>query len=203
MQKEKIHTNQLNQTEPKDQELVAEALKDKHAFIKIVERYEAPLRRYVRHLGSKDSNDADDILQEIFIKVFVNLNGYDSDLKFSSWIYRIAHNETVSFFRKKKIRAYVLNSEDSEEFFDNLSDDKDSFETAKQRYDAEIVQGALSVLPEKYEEVLVLRFLEGKSYAEIGDILRVPEGTVATLINRGKKELRKILEDNGIKNESR
>jgi len=183
-----------------DQELVSVALYDRHAFSEIVKRYEAPIRRYIRRLGCKDADDIDDVLQEIFIKVFVNLNDYDQDLKFSSWLYRIAHNETVSFFRKRKVRPSVLEIEDVEGFFENLVDDTDFVELAWQKYDAQIVRDSLFVLKEKYKEVLMLRFLEEKSYAEISDILKIPEGTVATLIGRGKEELKTILEAKGIKN---
>ena len=184
-----------------DQELVLDALSDKRAFSEIVHRYETPLRRYVRRLGG-DTNDLDDVLQEIFIKVFINLNDYNSDLKFSSWIYRIAHNETISFFRKKNIRPAVLtlSEEETEDFFEQLADDKDSVEIALKRDDARIIHEILYTLDLKYREVLILRFLEEKSYTEIGDILKIPEGTVATLINRGKKELKIALEAKGIKN---
>jgi RNA polymerase sigma-70 factor (ECF subfamily) len=183
-----------------DGELVAAALADKHAFSEIVNRYEAAIRRYVKRLGCKNEDDINDVLQEIFIKVFVNLNDYDQDLKFSSWLYRIAHNETISFFRKKNIRPSVLiEEEDAEGIFERLADETDFVELAHQRFDARVVQDALSALPSKYKEALVLRFLEEKSYTEIGDILKIPEGTVATLINRGKKELKIILEAKGIK----
>jgi RNA polymerase sigma-70 factor (ECF subfamily) len=186
-----------NRASKTDQELVKEALADKHAFLPIVNRYEEPLRRYLRRLGCKDNDDANDVLQEIFIKVFLNLNDYDPGLKFSSWIYRIAHNETISFFRKKSIRIDVLGTEDVEEFFDHLADETDFVELAKNRSDAAIVQKALLSINPKYREILVLRFLEEKSYTEISDILKIPEGTVATLINRGKKELKNELEANG------
>ncbi|MFH0804092.1 MAG: RNA polymerase sigma factor [Candidatus Zambryskibacteria bacterium] len=188
-----------NKTPKTDQELVADTLKEKHAFSEIVHKYEAPLRRYIKRLGCKNADDMNDVLQEIFIKVFVNLNDYDPDLKFSSWLYRIAHNETISFFRKKKVRPNVLDVEDVEEFFDNLADDTNSVELAQERYDAGIVQKSLSTLNPKYREVLILRFLEEKSYTEISDILKIPEGTVATLINRGKKELKTILENKDTK----
>lgn len=189
-----------DKTTKTDQELVSAVLKDRHAFSEIVHRYEAAIRRYVKRLGCKDESDADDVLQEIFIKVFVNLNDYDHDLKFSSWLYRIAHNETVSFFRKKNSRpGVILGEEEAEEFFGRLADENDFVELAHQRYDAGIIKEALSDLSGKYKEVLVLRFLEEKSYTEIGDILKMPEGTVATLINRGKKELKKALEARGIK----
>jgi RNA polymerase sigma-70 factor, ECF subfamily len=185
-----------------DQELVKNALKDKHAFSAIVLKYEAPIRRYVRRLGCKDAGDIDDLLQEIFIKIFINLNDYDSDLKFSSWLYRIAHNETVSFFRKKSVRPSVLNldTEDVDTFFAQLADETDFVELVKKRDDARVIQEAVAKLDQKYKEALVLRFLEEKSYNEISDILKMPAGTVATLINRGKKELKSLLEAKSIKN---
>ena len=183
-----------------DQELVSATLLDRHAFSAVVHKYEAAIKRYVKRLGCKDESDIDDVLQEIFIKIFINLNDYDSDLKFSSWLYRIAHNETISFFRKKNVRPNVLNNiEDAEEFFDNLADDTDFSELAHQRFDAQIVQEVISNINKKYKEVLVLRFLEEKSYTEISDILKIPEGTAATLISRGKKELKIALENKGIK----
>jgi RNA polymerase sigma-70 factor (ECF subfamily) len=189
-----------NETTETDQELVTTALSDRNAFSGIVHRYEAPMRRYIRRLGCADDDDVDDVLQEIFIKVFKNLNDYDSSLKFSSWLYRIAHNETVSFFRKKSARPSVLplSTEDAGEFFAQLADEEDFVELAHKRDDARIVHNILFVLNSKYREILVLRFLEEKSYTEISDILKIPEGTVATLINRGKKELRSALEAKGI-----
>ena len=185
-----------------DQELVKAALADKHAFSEIVQKYEAAIRRYVKRLGCKNESDVDDVLQEIFIKVFVNLNDYDLDLKFSSWLYRIAHNETISFFRKKNVRPNVLDFEDVEGIFEHLADDTDFIELANKRDDAQIIQDVLPTLGQKYKEVLILRFLEEKSYTEIGDILKIPEGTVATLISRGKKELKAALEAKGIKNKA-
>jgi RNA polymerase sigma-70 factor (ECF subfamily) len=186
--------------EQTDQELVAASLANPHAFSAIVSRYEAPLRRYIRRISGSDTWDSDDILQDVFIKIFTNLNEYDAGLKFSSWIYRIAHNETISFFRKKQVRPRVLalSAEDANLFFEQLSDDTDHAQQAAARYDAGIVQRALFDLEQKYQEVLTLRFLEDKSYTEISDILKIPEGTVATLINRGKKAFKGILEAKGM-----
>ncbi len=190
----------LNITEHTDQELVAATLVDKQAFSEIVCKYEAPLRRYVVRLGIADNHDTNDVLQEIFIKVFLNLNDYDPSLKFSSWLYRIAHNETISFFRKKSVRPHVLSlsAEDTDAFFERLVDENDSVDAAEQRYDVNIMREALSQLELKYKAVLTLRFLEEKSYTEISDILKIPEGTVATLISRGKGELKTALEAKGI-----
>ena len=190
-----------NETTKTDQELVLATLLNKHAFSEIVDKYESPIRRYVRRLGCRDDSDVDDVLQNIFIKVFTNLNEYDQDLKFSSWLYRIAHNETISFFRKKNVRPSVLtlSTEDTDRFFELLADDEDPVEIKYLENEASIVRDVLVGLDLKYREALILRFLEEKSYTEISDILKIPEGTVATLINRGKKILKVVLTDKDMK----
>lgn len=182
-----------------DQELVAGALADRHAFSEIVHRYESPIRRYVQRLGCTNGDDIDDVLQEVFIKVFMNMNDYDADLKFSSWIYRIAHNETISFFRKKNAHSHVLrlDAQDADVFFENLADDKDFTDGIHRKDDSSFIRTMLDGIDKKYKEALMLRFLEEKNYTEISDILKVPEGTVATLISRGKKELKTRLKDHG------
>lgn len=99
-----------------DQELVAGVLEDKKQFAAIVQRYEEPLFRYIVRQGARDRELARDILQEVFIKVYLHLNDYDASLPFSSWIYRIAHNETITHFRKEKNRPLVLDKGDDDEF---------------------------------------------------------------------------------------
>jgi RNA polymerase sigma-70 factor (ECF subfamily) len=176
-----------------DQELVTATLKDRHAFIFIVERYQEPLRRYARRLGCTDPSDAEDVLQEVFLKCFVNLNNYDPALKFSSWLYRIAHNETISLFRRKKVRPSPVATEEDLALFENLSDGKNLLDDLARESDATYLQSALGKVTEKYRTVLILRFFEEKSYTEISDIMEIPEGTVATYISRGKKELKGLL----------
>ena len=74
-----------------DQDIVRETLVDRHKFRILVERYQEALLRYIRRLGCSDMEAAKDILQESFIKVYVNLNDYDSAYSFSTWLYRIVH----------------------------------------------------------------------------------------------------------------
>ena len=162
-----------------DQELVARAIENKEAFAAIVRRYEAPLLRYIVRLGCKDLSAAEDLLREIFIKAFVHLNDYDTSLQFSSWIYRIAHNEIVSYFRKEKSRPSVLVQGDSNFLFENMTDDAGLTELEGQRLTAVEIQAAVDRLETKYREVIVLKFFEEKSYEEISDILQIPQGTVA------------------------
>lgn len=177
-----------------DAEVVAQSLVDRSYFALIVERFEDKLMRYIRRLGVSSFEDRQDILQEIFLKVYKNLNGYDSGLSFSSWIYRIAHNETISWYRKQNVRPEGHLISDNEELFLYI---QDSSASAEQLIDASIdakrLKQALLVLDDKYRDPIILRFFEHKEYDEISDILKIPIGTVGTLISRGKMKLQTIL----------
>ena len=132
---------------------------------------------------------AEDVLQDIFIKAYVNLNDFDRSRPFSPWIYRIAHNEAISFLRKRNAETQTISDEDALLILDRVAGGDDP-EAAWQRTRTEgDVRKALSALDQRYRDVLVLRYLEEKSYDEIADILEMPPGTVATLINRGLKQL--------------
>lgn len=177
-----------------DAEVVAQSLTDRSSFALIVERYEDKLMRYIRRLGVSSYEDRQDILQEIFLKVYKNLNGYDSGLSFSSWIYRIAHNETISWYRKQNVRPEGHLISDNEELFLYIPDSSKSVEQLiDASIDAKRLKRALSLLDVKYRDPIILRFFEHKEYDEISDILKIPIGTVGTLISRGKIKLQNIL----------
>ena len=175
-----------------DQQLVRAALDNLEAFAGIVDRYKHRLTRYIRHLGCRDNQGAEDILQEVFIKVYRNLNDYDETLAFSSWIYRIAHNETISFFRKNRNVPQALDFDTEIEALQAVSTEDPSF-LFDRKSKAEYVHNAIEQLDARHKEVVILRYLESKSYAEIADILQKPPGTVAILLRRAKLELKKIL----------
>lgn len=177
-----------------DQELVAASLKDSAAYAGIVGRYQAPLSRYLYRIGCRSKSDCDDILQEVFIKAYRNLNEYDASLKFSSWIYRITHNEAITFFRKSVRSPRVAHDDDELTAFEEMPDGKDLAEELDSALSAQALRDAIAKLDPKYRDVLILRFLEDRSYEEISDILRKPSGTVATLISRAKARLRALLE---------
>ena len=170
--------------EKTDVELVGMSLIDSMHFLCLTKRYEDKLLRYIIRISKFSREDAEDVLQDVFIKTYFNLNDFDKDLKFSSWIYRIAHNEAVSAIRKKVVRPSIaLDVEDLVKF-------GDSFDMTKEMdnaLDRKMIDEALSKLDEKYREVLVLRFLDEKDYVEIADILKKPISTVGNLILRGKK----------------
>jgi RNA polymerase sigma-70 factor (ECF subfamily) len=180
-----------------DAQLVESAKKDPESFGLLMERYQGPLFGYVRRLTQLPIDDVQDLLQEIFIKIYQHLNAYDSNLKFSSWAYRIAHNQVVDYFRRVSSRPQTNALEDYEwekivQASVNLEKDlmsRDCVEKIKQ-----CIQG----LPLKYREVLILRFLEEKSYEEIMDILKKPKGSIATSIARGKEILREKMKEKNI-----
>ncbi|MCC7522679.1 sigma-70 family RNA polymerase sigma factor [Candidatus Uhrbacteria bacterium] len=176
-----------------DEQVVGSALVNKEAFGELVKRYEARLTRYLHRLGVYRQEDTEDVLQNIFLKTYRNLNEFDKSLKFSSWIYRIAHNEAMSFFRARSVRPEGSIIDDSESALEILRSNLDASHEAERNIDAEHLSKALASIDAKYRDVIVLRYFEEREYTEISDILRIPTGTVATLLNRAKKKLQKEL----------
>lgn len=160
----------------------------------LVQRYQDALLRYIRRIGCTDPEAAKDILQESFIKAYSNLNDYNPAFSFSTWIYRITHNETMSHFRKQKNRPRVVADESSLYVFETIPDELDIAGDADITLRGKAVAEALVNVRPQYKEVLVLRFFEDKSYDEIANILRIPTGTVATYLARGKAELAVLLQ---------
>ena len=181
-----------------DEELIALALENQDYFVCIMERYEKKLISYIIRISGYSREDAEDILQEVFIKIYVNLNSFDDNLKFSSWVYRITHNEVINNYRKKKARPQCAMDLD-DEFLNNLASDMKTDGHADMQYLKDNVRRVMEKIEPKYREVLVLRFWEDKDYSEISDILKKPMGTVATLLSRAKANFQKELERQNIK----
>lgn len=178
-----------------DEAIVALTRREPVHFGHLIDRYEAKLTRYVRRLGVKRREDQEDVLQEIFLKVYKNLNGFDASFSFSSWIYRIAHNEAISWYRKQHVRPEGHLVDDNETILDHIiAKDQSAERLFDQAVSAEALETALRSLDQKYRDPLVLRFFEHKEYDEISDILQIPIGSVGTLIHRGKHRLRELID---------
>ncbi len=175
-----------------DNELVRLTLENQDYFRCIVERYDDKLLRYILRISSISKEDAEDILQDIFISIYKNLNGFDDDLKFSSWVYRITYNKVVSSWRKSRNTPIVFKNENNLELFNAIISSEDVFQRLTEDDTKKAVYKILGKLKKEHRVVLVLKFLEDKSYLEISDILKKPMGTIATLINRAKKQFREI-----------
>ena len=194
--------NQLGAQAPAvltDLELVNLSLVQADNFAFLVDRYKLKLAAYIKRLTNVDEDDLEDILQEVFIKVYLNLNEFNKDLKFSSWIYRITHNQVISRHRKIQARpeGYKVIIDDA--LVNSLRAEVD----IKGDIDKQILQKAvndvLNRIHKKYRDVVILKFLEEKSYQEISDILKKPTGTIASLMNKAKKEFKQALEAQNFK----
>lgn len=172
-----------------DQELVQLVRdSDQELYAHIVNRYQNKLMRYSTYLIG-DSDKAQDAVQTTFIKAFQNLQSFNTDKKFSSWIYRICHNESINIAKK-----YQKETQLESTHWQNIQDDIDIEAELNRKQIKAMLHQNLNQLPPKYKSVLTLYYLEDKSYTEISDILRIPTGTVGTNLNRGKAMLKQIYE---------
>lgn len=166
---------------------------DTEKYAEIINRYEAKLTRYVVYL-IHNSTIAQDVVQETFIKAYQNLRGFNPKYKFSSWIYRIAHNEAMNAVKKNR-RLIDKALDDLPEISYNPD-----FE---QIVDTSLLKGriqeCLSELEPKYREVIQLIFFENMKYDEVSDILHIPTSTVGVWLLRAKKKLKIICQQKGIR----
>lgn len=188
----------INPNNLSDEELVKLTLENQDNFLYLIKRYQDKLARYIRRMSGLNAEDTEDILQDVFIKIYQNINNFDNDLKFSSWVYRITHNEVIDNHRRRRARPQGI-TYDSENILNNIISDVDISREIDQKYLKVNLNKVLDKLDLKYREVLILKFLEEKEYKEISDILKKPMGTVATLISRAKKQFIGALKEENIK----
>jgi len=181
-------------TDISDEALVKRIIEqDQELYVHIVERYEAPLLRYARSIVF-DHDIAADVVQQAFIKAFTSLRSFNQKLKFSSWIYRIAHNEAVNYIRKHKREV-----QPDEEWWQGLPDESEPIDIEyDKKLTKELIGSCLDRIPIKYRQPLILHHYEYKSYKQISDILRLPVNTVGVRINRAKQQLAELLRTQGV-----
>lgn len=176
-----------------DAELVKLSLQSAENFGLIIQKYEQKLLRYITYFTGLDLQHAEDIVQETFLKVYRNLNGFNPRLNFSSWIYRIAHNEALNYLKKNKRNAYVSLENDQEgatSLINVLASDENISHNYSRQELAQKVWKILSLMREDYREILILKFIEDYDYNHISEILKKPLGTVGVLISRAKENFK-------------
>lgn len=176
---------------------IKEVLKgDQNAFAEIVELYQDKLYRICyRMLGNK--HEAEDIAQEAFVRAFINIHTFDTNRKFSTWLYRIGTNLCIDRIRKKKpdyyLDADVAGTQGLNMYSQIASKEELPEQEVLKMEMQDRVQYEISRLPDKYRAVIVLKYMEDLPLQEISDILEMPLGTVKTRIHRGREALRKQL----------
>jgi len=169
---------------------------DQNAFAEIVELFKDKVYQLCyRMVGN--AHDAEDIAQEAFIRAYININSYDTDRKFSTWLYRIATNLSIDRLRKRKpdyfLDAEIEGTEGLTMYSQLPSDELQPDEMVESLEFKAWIQQEINELPVMYRSVIVLKYIEELSLKEIGEILDLPIGTVKTRIHRGREALRKRL----------
>ncbi len=160
-----------------------------HVFGDLVERYEAKLLRYAKRFLF-GYEDAEDQVQEVFIKAYSNIQSFDTSRSFNSWIYRIAHNEFINAIKKKGREP--LSFFDPDTLFPHPTDPKQADHEVKTNELRSMLDSCLDRLDPKYREPLVLYYYEEQDYQEIADIMHIPTSTVGIRLRRGKQQLQDV-----------
>ena len=173
---------------------------DETAFAEIVARYRKPITNYLfRFLN--DYEEAVDLAQETFVRVYFAMERYHTEYAFSTYIYRIATNLAISEIRKRKRRKLISltglfqSNEDQARDFEPPDEKSLPVEDLIENQQRETIARAIAALPEKYRAPVVLRDVEGKSYEEVAQILKLGLGTTKSRISRGRKILRDKLQN--------
>lgn len=175
-----------------DEEVVLSVQKgDPESFGILIEHYEQKLLRYAKRFIF-NREDSRDLVQEVFIKAYVNIQSFDAGKKFSPWIYRIAHNEFLNAI-KKRSRVKIF-SFDSDIILPHPIAEETAQGETERRELKESMDKYLGKLDSKYREPLILYYFEDMDYKEISEVLEIPVSTVGVRLQRGKLLLKKIVD---------
>ena len=164
---------------------------DSEAFRELVQRYQGLVYR-IAYSMIGNAEGTQDVVQEVFYRVFRRLHQYRLDCPFGAWIRRITVNHILDLRKKREIRAVSLTQEKADDFDvpDSRNDPRDEIRRAEQH---QTVLKALDRLPDKDRTILLLRHFENLSYEEIAEILAIPIGTVMTNLHRARKKISELL----------
>ena len=180
-----------------DEQLVKLALGGSgEAYRDLVRRYQRPVYALIVRMV-RNASDAEELAQDVFIKAYRALDRFDASRKFSSWLFKIAHNASIDWLRKRRLQTVALETDDDRlDPLTVLADARaETPEAAAQRGElAQAFEVALGRLRPEYREVMLLRFQEGLAYEEIAEVTGLALGTVKTHIHRARKAMARELE---------
>ncbi len=183
--------------ESTDEQLVAAALRgDRNAFAWLVGRYEGRLVNYLYRLV-RNSEDAHDLAQEVFLKVYQALDRFDPQYRFSTWLFRVAQNAAIDQIRRQRLKLVSMSRENpeggEERDWDFPSADPTPYGDLRNRERGSAIQQAVDGLPWEYRELILLRHFGELSYEEIATMKKLPLGTVKNKLFRGRQMLKEKL----------
>lgn len=182
-----------------DEELVAAVLAgDRERFGDLVERYQGRLVNYLFRL-LRNLDEAHELAQEVFLKVYQALDRYDPRYRFSTWLFRVAQNAAIDQIRRRRLKLVPIHrqEEGDEEGrdWDLPSPERGPYRHLRNRERGEAIQQAIDALPWEYRELIVLRHYGELSYEEIAGVKEMPLGTVKNKLFRGRQLLKEKLSD--------
>lgn len=192
----------MNATLVSDHELVSRAQQgSEKAYRELLGRYQRPVFSIIYRM-IRDREQAEDLAQETFVRVFNHIDRYDPRYKFSSWIFKIATNLTIDWIRRKELNTVSIDGSRNAVTPEQIeatsitiaSPDENPEELLEARELGEEIEAAIGRLRPEYRAAILLRHVEGREYQEIAEILALPLGTVKTYIHRGRNELREQLQ---------
>ena len=177
-----------------DEQLVVLVLQGQsQAFEILVERYQKQVFALAYRLGG-DYDEAKDMAQEAFVRIYQELARFDANRSFFPWMYRVAHNTCVNLLHKRPKESVPLDA-----VYDLAASDTSTERSPIAHYEQveinDTINGALQQLPENYRLPLIMKYLEDMSYQEIAEQLELPVSTIETRLFRGRKMLKKALQD--------
>lgn len=167
-------------------------------FEELVRRYQRPITSYVyRMLGDYDSSL--DVTQEVFIKVYNSISKYSSEYKFSTWLYRIAHNAAIDHLRRNSLNALSIEAENSDGTYQfQIESQLPSPEQIHERGEWRLeIDAVVRCLPSSYRDLILLRHAKELSYEEIAEVTALPLGTVKNRLFRAREMMRQIFLERG------
>ena len=171
---------------------------DENALQELLSKYKIAVYNLIYRMV-KDKQEAEDLTQETFIKTFKSLPSFNEEYAFSTWIFKIATNNCIDFFRKRKLKTYSIDKpikyKTSEIQQDHPDPDLNAEKNLLAKERSELIKRAIDSLPKKYNEAIVLRHRQEKSYEEISEMLNLPLGTVKARIFRAREMLNKALKE--------
>jgi len=186
--------------EASDRELVATAIDGlEGGFEELVRRYQRPIAAYVYRMVG-DYEAALDLTQEIFMKVYGSLARYRSEFKFSTWIYKIAHNAAVDHLRRSTSREQsIVKGPEGDQFELPIESGKLSPELESERKERRLeIESVVRALPAAYRELIILRHSQDLTYEEIVEVTGLPLGTVKNRLFRAREMMRQVFVERGI-----
>ncbi|MBD0321698.1 MAG: sigma-70 family RNA polymerase sigma factor [Gemmatimonadetes bacterium] len=192
----------MNDTSVSDHELVTRAQQgSEKAYRELLGRFQRPVFSIIYRM-IRDREQAEDLAQETFVRVFNNIDRYDPRYKFSSWIFKIATNLTIDHIRRKELDTVSIDGSRNAVTAEQIeatsitiaSPDENPEELLEAKELGEEIETAIGKLRPEYRAAILLRHVDGREYQEIAEILSLPLGTVKTYIHRGRNELREQLQ---------